>query len=115
MKPHPHPHTGLRVVVLLGGHQIVEFAVEMGHRQHGQHTREGLVLSLAAGGRHSEGVADGTDAVMMRNIPYPAPTTVAATHRSLVRGCAYGVSMSVTEEKPAVDAIISPRAVGPSQ
>ena len=61
MLTHPHAHTGLRVVGLVGGHQIVEFAVEVGHRQHGQHTREGLVLSLPAGGRHIYRLADRAD------------------------------------------------------
>jgi hypothetical protein len=34
----------------------------MRHRQHGQNTGDGLVFGLLAGGRHSDGVADGTDA-----------------------------------------------------
>src|SRR5271165_2368843 len=41
----PNPHAGLRVVGLLGRHQIVEFPVQVGHRQHRQHSGDRLVLS----------------------------------------------------------------------
>ncbi len=49
VEPHPHPHAGLGVVGLLRGHQIVEFAVQVRHRQHRQHARDRLVLGLLPG------------------------------------------------------------------
>ncbi len=34
VEPHPDPHPGLGIVGLLGGHQVVEFTIEVGHRKH---------------------------------------------------------------------------------
>src|SRR6185295_13225657 len=68
--------------------------------------------SLLPGGGHAAGVADGTDErpkmsrAMINSRPYPAPTVVAAIQRPPVRRCAYGVPMSVAEEKPALDTIL---------
>src|SRR5271166_1778639 len=45
MEADPNPHAGLRVVGLLGRHQVVEFAVQVGHRQHRQHSSDRLMLS----------------------------------------------------------------------
>src|ERR1700721_2238725 len=49
----------------------------MRHRQHRQHTREGLVLGLLAGGAHAECVADGTDVRPKRAFLYGVPMSVA--------------------------------------
>ena len=70
----PNAHPRLSVVGLLGGHQIVEFAVEVRHRQHRQNTRDRLVFGLPAGGGHD------------------------ATHDIAVRRVAYGVPMSAADE-----------------
>ena len=60
VEAHPHAHTGLRVVGLFGGHQIVELAVQVRHRQHRQHPGDRLVLGLLVGCVDTyEGVADG--------------------------------------------------------
>ena len=45
VEAHPYPHTGLRVVGLLGGDEIVELAIEVRHRQHRQHPSDRLVLA----------------------------------------------------------------------
>jgi hypothetical protein len=52
VEAHPYSYTRLRVVGLFGGHQIVEIAVEMRHRQHRQNTSDGLVFCLLPRGRH---------------------------------------------------------------
>ena len=58
----PHPHTWLGVVGLLLGHQVVEFAVQMRHRQHRQHPRDRLECGGLPGPRgHSPGVAETVD------------------------------------------------------
>ena len=50
VEAHPYPHAGLCVVGLLGRDEIVELAIQMRHRQHGQHPGDGFVLG-AAGSR----------------------------------------------------------------
>ena len=58
----PHPHTGLRVVGLLRGHQIVEVAIQMRHRQHRQHSRDRFECGgLPSPRGHSPGVAGFAD------------------------------------------------------
>jgi hypothetical protein len=47
---------------LLSRYQIVEIAVQVRHRQHRQHTCDGLVFGLLADGAHALGVAEDTDA-----------------------------------------------------
>ncbi|CAG6894583.1 hypothetical protein PICSAR11_02330 [Mycobacterium avium subsp. paratuberculosis] len=48
VEAHPHPHARLGVVGLLGRHQIVEFAVQVRHRQHRQHPGDGFHLDRRA-------------------------------------------------------------------
>ena len=63
VESHPDAHTRLGVVGLLRRDQIIEFAVQMRHRQHGQDARDGLVRGLLAQGAHAEGLTEGTDAL----------------------------------------------------
>ena len=44
VEPHPGPHPRLRVVGLVGADEVVEFAVQMRHRQHRQHPGDRLVI-----------------------------------------------------------------------
>ena len=52
VEAHPYPHAGLCVIGLLGRDEIVELAVQMRHRQHGQHPSDGFVLGGMPGLGH---------------------------------------------------------------
>src|SRR5687767_6599772 len=81
VEPHPNPDPRLCVVGLLGGHQIVELAVEVRHRQHRQNPRDGLVLGLLAGSGHTAGLADGTDERPKKNPAVMSSSDAAYAHQ----------------------------------
>ena len=61
VKTNPHPHSRLSIIGLLRRDQIIELAIQVRHRQHGQNPGDGLVFGgVPAGGTHllpSTGVA----------------------------------------------------------
>src|SRR5215217_4538882 len=59
VEPHPRPDAGLCVIRLLSGHQVVEVAIEVRHRQHRQHPDDRLVLRRSL--THTYRLADGSD------------------------------------------------------
>ncbi|SHW59520.1 Uncharacterised protein [Mycobacteroides abscessus subsp. abscessus] len=61
VEPDLGPDARLGVVGQLGRHEVVELAVQVRHRQHGQHPSHGLVLGLLSGRGHAVGVADTAD------------------------------------------------------
>ena len=69
----PYPHTGLRIVGVLGRNQVVEVTVKVRHLQHRHHPRDGLVLGrLPSRRRHEAGVTEPTDALAPRPKKNPA-------------------------------------------
>ena len=72
VEAHPGPDPRLGVVGLLGGHQVVELAVEVGHRQHGQHPGDRLVLGRLPDVAHGGGVAERSDTWRPRPKKNPA-------------------------------------------
>jgi hypothetical protein len=61
VETHACPNAGLSVVGLIGRDEVIEFAVQVRHRQHRQHASDGLVLGGPAAGAHSSGVSAGSD------------------------------------------------------
>ena len=92
VKANPHPHSRLSVIGLLRRDQIIELAIQVRHRQHGQNPGDGLVFGgVPAGGHHllpSTGVATvrrSSDIGSMRRAR-PAPTRkVSPTETQIAR------------------------------
>ena len=63
VEAHPYPHPGLGVVGLLGGDQVVEFPVQMRHRQHRQHPGDRFVFGGLSLDAHPAGVAEPADSI----------------------------------------------------
>ncbi|SLC84552.1 Uncharacterised protein [Mycobacteroides abscessus subsp. massiliense] len=62
VETHPHPHTGLGIVRLLGRYEIVELPIQMRHGEQRQHPSNGLVFGHHPRRSHLAVLADAADA-----------------------------------------------------